>query len=79
MSDALTNFNLQMQALIKNAENRFSAFNAKASADMDQANKELRRQIAALENRATKAKTSAEASAAVVRKWVAYSVSSVEE
>lgn len=78
MSDALTTFNLHMQAHMKNAENRFSAFNAKVGVDMEQANKELRRQIAALEDSAAKARSATEASAAVVKKWVADSVSSVE-
>ncbi len=79
MTDALTTFNLQLQAHARNLENRFSEFSAKVGDNINQADKELRRQIAALEDSAAKAKTSTEASAEVVRKWVADSVSSVEE
>lgn len=79
MTDALTKFNLHLQAHVKDVENRFTALNAKVGANIDHADKELRRQIAALEESAAKAKTSAEASAAVVTKWVADSVSTVEE
>ena len=78
MTDALTTFNLRLQTHVKNAENRFAALNSKVGASIDQADKELRRQIVSLEDGAAKAKASVEASAAIVTKWVADSVGSVE-
>ena len=78
MSDAITTFNLSLQTHLKGIENRFAALNAKVSSNIDQADKELHRQIAALEANGAKAKASAEASAIVMKKWVADSVSSVE-
>ena len=78
MSDAITTFNLSLQTHLKGIENRFAALNAKVGSNIDQADKELHRQIAALEANGAKAKASAEASATVMKKWVADSVSSVE-
>ncbi|MGL5114359.1 MAG: hypothetical protein ACRC7C_03455 [Beijerinckiaceae bacterium] len=79
MTDAFTSFNLQLQTHMKALENRFATFNAKVGTNFDHADKELRHQIAALEAKAASARTSVEASAAVAAKWVADSMSSVEE
>jgi hypothetical protein len=78
VTDAITKFNLNLQTHLKDVENRFSALTGKVGANIDQADKELHRQIAALDASAAKAKASAEASANVMKKWVSDSVSAVE-
>ncbi|MCZ8184000.1 MAG: hypothetical protein O9322_13580 [Beijerinckiaceae bacterium] len=78
MTDAINAFNLQLKTHVAALEDRLSAFNARLSANLDHADKEIRHQLTVLEGKATSAKTSAEASAAVVSQWVADSVHSVE-
>lgn len=79
MSEAFTTFNLHLTARMKDAENRFASFTSKVGDDAEHASDALRHQIAALEEGAARAKTSADASTAYIAKWMAGSTSSVEE
>ena len=79
MTDAITKFNVELQAHLKDAQNRLAALNDKAAASVDHADKEIRRQITALEERAHKAKTSVEAANAEMKKWAADSLTVVTE
>ncbi|MCZ8186344.1 MAG: hypothetical protein O9308_08190 [Beijerinckiaceae bacterium] len=78
MTDAIADFNLQLKTHIAALEDRLSAFNARVSTNIDHADREISHQLTVLEGMAASAKTSAEASAAVVSQWVADSIHSVE-
>jgi hypothetical protein len=79
MTDAITTFNQYLQSQAKDLQARMTALNLRADAGLDHAGQELRRQIDALEAKAVAAKTSLEASVAVVQKWADDSVEAVED
>ena len=79
MTDAITKFNIDLQAHLKDAQNRLASLNAQASASVEHANTEVLRQIAALEERAHHAKASVEAANAEMRKWADDSISAVAD
>lgn len=79
MTDAITKFNIDLQAHLKDAQNRLAALNAQASASVEHANTEVRRQIVELEERAHHAKASVEAANAEMRKWADDSISAVAD
>jgi hypothetical protein len=70
MTDAITAFNVQMQAQMKAWQNSIEALNAKGMANAELAEKEIRSQIKALEDSGHKAKASLDAARADVMKWV---------
>jgi BMFP domain-containing protein YqiC len=70
MSDAITRFNVQLNTTLQALQNRIESLNAKGAASAEQADKEIRAQIAALESNAHKAKLSLDAARAEVTKWV---------
>ena len=79
MTDAITKFNVDLQAHLKEAQNRLAALNSQASAGIEHANKELQRQVSALDERANKAKAAVEAANAEMKKWMADSVAAVSD
>jgi stress response protein YsnF len=79
MTDAITKFNIQMTDTLKSAQNRLEVLNAKAKAGAEHADKEIRKQIAALEEQAHKAKVSIESAYADMKKSVAEPMSAVTE
>jgi hypothetical protein len=70
MTDAITAFNVQMQAQLKAVQNSIEALNAKGMANAEVAEKEIRSQIKALEDSGHKAKASLDAARADIMKWV---------
>lgn len=78
MTDAITTFNLSLQAHVKDLQDRIAALNAKADTGLEHAGQEVRRQIDLLEARADKAKASVEASASVVQKWRDDSIETIQ-
>lgn len=69
MSDAVVKFNVQLLSSMKALQNRIEALNAQGAANFESAEKEIRNQIAALEQRGKTAKASLEAARADVMKW----------
>lgn len=79
MADPITTFNVELQAHLKDAQNRIAELNSKAAASVADADKELRRQIAMLEVKATKAKAQVDVHTAEMKKWVADTMPSVTD
>lgn len=77
MSDAIAKFNVQLLASMKALQNRIEALNDKGAADAQSAEKEIRSQIAALEQRGQSAKASLETARADVVKWADDSAATV--
>ncbi len=69
MSDAIAKFNVHLLSSMKVLQNRIEALNTKGATDYEHVEKEVRSQIAALEQRGKAAKTSLEAARADVMKW----------
>ncbi len=79
MTDAITKFNVDLQTHLKEAQNRLTSLNSQAAAGIEHANKELHRQVLALDERANKAKAAVEAANAEMKKWMADSVAAVSD
>jgi hypothetical protein len=77
MSDAIARFNVQLLTSVKALQNSIEALNAKGAASVEHAEKEVRSQITALEQRGQKAKASLEAARADVMKWADDSAATV--
>lgn len=69
MSDAIAKFNVHLLSSMKALQNRIEALNAQGAANYESAEKEIRNQIAVLEQRGKTAKASLEAARADVMKW----------
>lgn len=69
MSDAIAKFNVQLLSSMKALQNRIEALNAQGAANFESAEKEIRNQIAVLEQRGKTAIASLEAARADVMKW----------
>ncbi len=79
MTDAITKFNVDLQAHLKEAQNRLTALNSQAAAGIEHANKELHRQVLALDERANTAKAAVESAHVEMKKWMADSVAAVSD
>jgi seryl-tRNA synthetase len=79
MSDAITRFSLHLQTHVKDMQNRFAALTSSSDLSLEHAGHELRTQITALEEKASKAKEQIQSSAVLVQKWVDDSVATVED
>lgn len=79
MTDAITKFNVELQAHLKEVQNRLAALNSQAAAGAEHANNELHRQVSALDERIHKAKDAVEAANTEMKKWVADSITAISE
>lgn len=77
MINAVTKFNVEMQTQMTAFNDRVKALNANVKLNVDNADKEIRKQIAVLETNAQKAKTSLESARAEMEKWADDSRSTV--
>ena len=77
MINAITKFNAERQVQMKAVQNRLAAFSSMAEANVGDADKEIRKQFKALDDRAHTAKASLDAARAEMQKWADDSMSTI--